>query len=82
MKTLMFVLAAFLLLVTFAVVSAVRRRAAEAEAGDDKPWPFYFDQSAPRDHGCLRDSAIESLYGATRLMTLRAPSTEMLAMFR
>ncbi|HEY2558110.1 MAG TPA: DUF2726 domain-containing protein [Caldimonas sp.] len=41
MKTLMFVLAAFLLLVTFAVFSAVRKRAAEAEADDDTPWPFY-----------------------------------------
>ena len=41
MKTLMFVLAAFLLLVTFAVVSAVRKRAAQAAADDDTPWPFY-----------------------------------------
>ena len=41
MKTLMFVLAAFLLLVTFAVVSEVRKRAAKAEAEDDTPWPFY-----------------------------------------
>jgi len=41
MKTLMFVLAAVLLLATFAVVSAVRKRAAEAEAADDSPWPFY-----------------------------------------
>lgn len=41
MKWLMFVLAAFLVLVAFAVVSTVRRRAAEAEANDDEPWPFY-----------------------------------------
>jgi len=41
MKTLMFVLAAFLLLVTFAVVSEVRKRAAQAAAADDTPWPFY-----------------------------------------
>ena len=41
MKTLMFVLAAFLAIVAFAVVSALRKRAAEAEANDDEPWPFY-----------------------------------------
>ena len=41
MKTLMFVLAAFLVLVAFAVVSTVRKRAAEAEADDDRPWPFH-----------------------------------------
>jgi hypothetical protein len=41
MKTLMFVLAAFLVLTAFAAVSAVRKRAAEAEADDDTPWPFY-----------------------------------------
>ncbi len=41
MKTLMFVMAAFLAIVAFAVVSALRKRAAEAEANDDEPWPFY-----------------------------------------
>ena len=41
MKWLMFVLAAFLVLVGYAVVSTVRKRAAEAEANDDAPWPFY-----------------------------------------
>lgn len=41
MKTLMFVLAAFLALVTFAVVSVIRKRAAEAAANDDEAWPFY-----------------------------------------
>jgi Protein of unknown function (DUF2726) len=41
MKMLMFVLAAFLLLAAFAAASAVRKRAAEAKADDDTPWPFY-----------------------------------------
>lgn len=41
MKMLMAVLALFLGIVVFAVVSAVRKRAAEAEANDDEPWPFY-----------------------------------------
>ncbi len=41
MKTLMFVLAAFLVLVAFAVVSTVRKRAAAAEADDQAPWPFH-----------------------------------------
>ena len=41
MKTLMFVLAAFIVLTAFAVISQVRRRAAEAAADDDTPWPFY-----------------------------------------
>jgi hypothetical protein len=41
MKMLMFVLAAFLVIVAYAVVSTVRKRAAEAEANDDEPWPFY-----------------------------------------
>jgi len=41
MKTLMFVLAAFIALTAFAVVSALRKRAAEAAADDETPWPFY-----------------------------------------
>jgi hypothetical protein len=41
MKTLMFVLAAFLVLTAYAVVSALRKRAAEAAADDQTPWPLY-----------------------------------------
>jgi Protein of unknown function (DUF2726) len=41
MQTLMFVLAAFLVILAYAVVSQVRKRAADAEANDDEPWPFY-----------------------------------------
>ncbi len=41
MKTLMFVLAAFLAIVAYAVISRVRTLAAEAQANDDEPWPFY-----------------------------------------
>jgi len=41
MKTLMFVLAAFLALTAYAVVSALRKRAAEAAADDQTPWPLY-----------------------------------------
>ncbi len=41
MKMLMFVLATFLGIVVFAVISTARKRRAEAEANDDRPWPFY-----------------------------------------
>ena len=41
MKALMLVLVAFLAIVAYAVISVFRKRAAEAEAVDDKPWPFY-----------------------------------------
>lgn len=61
MKTLMFVLALFLGIVVFAVVSAVRKRAAEAEANDDEPWPFYSKRALSQPEQVLYHRLVAAL---------------------
>jgi Protein of unknown function (DUF2726) len=61
MKMLMFVLAAFIVLAALAAASAVRKRVAEAEADDDKPWPFYPKRPLSQPEQVLYHRLVEAL---------------------